>query len=479
MPIPALLHASYTLAHAPDLIRYGSKPTRELARDASLLGQLTGSLRSWSDALAYPPNQTFIGNLAPEALSAMPRPWTEHPVHGAQPISPFGRMVNQIALYGLMKLSDDFDLLVLSEDVARTARTALEGQVSVGERLDKILGVPDAQLSHIAETEHGLPLFHDGHLAGFMRGAHDQDSSLGADVLLENLACKATAVLALSDALTRGPVKATQIDYLINTGEEAVGDRYQRGAGNLAKAAGEVVGCANATGSDVKAFCAAPVHGLIVAASLVQSGVFGYVAVIGGGSLAKLGMKFLGHLKSGVPIMEDVLGAMAFVIGPSNDRDPVIRLDAVGRHAIGAGSSPQAMYQALVVNPLAQAGLKMIDIDRYAVELHNPEITQPAGSGDVPTTNYRTLAALAVMHKEIARDQIDTFVAQRGLPGFAPTQGHIPAGVPYLGHAREAMLNGRLSRVMVVAKGSLFLGRMTQLADGVSFILERPASNGR
>jgi betaine reductase len=187
-------------------------------------------------------------------------------------------------------------------------------------------------------------------------------------------------------------------------------------------------------------------------------------------------MKFLGHLKSGTPVMEDVLAAMAFVIGPANGRDPVFRLDAIGRHPIRAGSSPQAMYQALVVEPLSRAGLTMSDVDRYAVELHNPEITVPAASGDVPHTNYRTLAALAVLRKEIAKDQIDQFVAQRGLPGFAPTQGHIPAGVPYLGHARAAMLHGALSRVMVVAKGSLFLGRMTQLADGVSFILERPTT---
>ncbi len=474
MPIPALLHASYALAHTPDLIRYGSKPTRELARDSSLLGQMAASLRSWADALAYPPHQTFIGNLSPETLAALPRPWTDHPVEGAQPIGALGRMVNQIALYGLMKLSDDFDLLVLNEDIAYTARAALEGQVSVGDRLNKIIGVPAAQLGHIAETETGLPLFHDGHLAGFIRAAHDRDTSLGADILLENLACKASAALALSDALTRGSTQADQIDYVINTGEEAVGDRYQRGAGSLGKAVGEVVGCVNATGADVKAFCAAPVHGLIVAASLVQAGVFKHVAVIGGGSLAKLGMKFLGHLKSGVPMLEDMLAAMAFIIGPGDAHDPIFRLDAIGRHPIGAGSSPQALYQALVVDPLSQAGLKMTDVDRYAVELHNPEITLPAGSGDVPATNYRTLAALAVMRKEIAREQIDAFVAQRGLPGFAPTQGHIPAGVPYLGHAREAMLKGELSRIMVVAKGSLFLGRMTQLADGVSFILERP-----
>lgn len=474
MTTPALLHASYALAHAPDLIRYGSKPTRELRRDPSLLDQMAASFRPWPAALAYPPNQVFIGNLTPEALLRIPQPWYEQPVEGAQPIGPLGRIVNPIALYGLMKLCDDFNLVALSEEMAGAARAALDGIFHAGDRLDRISGVPDAELGHIAENEPGLPLFHDRRLAGFIRAAHDQDASLGADILLENLACKATAALALSDALARGPIKPGQIDYLINTGEEAVGDRYQRGAGNLAKAVGEVAGCANATGSDVKAFCAAPVHGLIVAASLVQAGVFRHVAVIGGSSLAKLGMKFLGHLRSGVPILEDMLGAMAFVVGPGNGRDPIFRLDAIGRHPIRAGSSPQAMYQALVVDPLTRAGLKLTDIDRYAVELHNPEITVPAASGDVPLTNYRTLAALAVMRKEIGKDQIDEFVARRGMRGFAPTQGHIPAGVPYLGHAREAMRKGELSRVMVVAKGSLFLGRMTQLADGVSFILERP-----
>jgi len=32
---------------------------------------------------------------------------------------------------------------------------------------------------------------------------------------------------------------------------------------------------------------------------------------------------------------------------------------------------------------------------------------------------------------------------------------------------------------MFLAKGSLFLGRMTQLADGVSFVLERNPGRGR
>ena len=114
----------------------------------------------------------------------------------------------------------------------------------------------------------------------------------------------------------------------------------------------------------------------------------------------------------------------------------------------------------------------MTDVDRYAVELHNPEITEPGNSGDVPKTNYRTLAAMAVMRGEIERDDMDDFVTEHGMPGFSPTQGHIPAGVPYLGHAHVAMRAGEMTRAMIVAKGSLFLGRMTQLVDGVSFVIE-------
>jgi hypothetical protein len=471
---PALLHAAYALSHAPDLVRYGSKPRRELPKEERLATDLQEALRGWDEALAYPPNQAFIGNLSPDDLSERSQPWWQHPVDKPVAQGRFGPMINQVALYGLMKAADDFNLIVLSAALAEEARGAVAGHLELGDRISKIDGVAMDELAQIAEHDPGLPLFHNGELAGFIRRAHSEDDTLKAEVLLENLACKATAVLALDRALRDGPVSADRIDYLFNSGEEAVGDRYQRGAGSLAKAVAEVAGCVNATGIDLKAFCASPVHGLIIAAGLVQAGVFEHVVVLGGGSLAKLGMKFQGHLASKVPIMEDVLGSMAFVVGPSNGRDPEIRLDAIGKHPVGAGSSPKAIYQALVVDPLQRCGLKMMDVDRYAVELHNPEITLPAGSGDVPLTNYRTLGAMAVLRGEIERDQIDDFAAKKGMPGFAPTQGHIPAGVPYLGHARQAMLDGRIQRVMVVAKGSLFLGRMTQLVDGVSFLLESP-----
>jgi len=472
MTDPAILYTSYVLAHAPDFVRYGSKPTREIEADPSLLDQVAGSLRSWEDVLAYPPNQVFIGNLTPDDLAATERPWYEHLVADAKSEGPFGRIVTQAALYGLMKLSDDFDLLMITEALADQARTEL---TNFEHRRDQITGVSAEELQRFIDDNNGLELFHEGERVGFIRTVHDNDASLDAHVLFENLACKATAVMAVSEVFANSPIDPEDVDYIFNTGEEAVGDRYQRGAGSLSKAIGEVVGCLNATGSDIKAFCAAPVHALVTAAALVKAELYKYVVVLGGGSQAKMGMKFRAHLRNGVPIMEDCLASMAFIVGPDNGDAMRVRLDLTGKHPIGAGSSAQAIYQALVVDPLERVGLQMTDVDKYAVEMHNPEITEPGDSGDVPRTNYRTLAAMAVLRGEIERDDMDEFVAERGMPGFSPTQGHIPAGVPYLGHAHAAMRRGELKRAMIVAKGSLFLGRMTQLVDGVSFVVEPSA----
>ena len=87
------------------------------------------------------------------------------------------------------------------------------------------------------------------------------------------------------------------------------------------------------------------------------------------------------------------------------------------------------------------------------------------------------IAALGVKRGDIERTQIADFVAQHGLTGWAPTQGHIPSGVPYMGPCRDDILNGDVKRAMIIGKGSLFLGRMTNLFDGVSFVVE--ANSGK
>ena len=40
-------------------------------------------------------------------------------------------------------------------------------------------------------------------------------------------------------------------------------DRYNRGGGSLSKATGEMCHCVNASGHDIKAFCAVPIHALV------------------------------------------------------------------------------------------------------------------------------------------------------------------------------------------------------------------------
>jgi len=212
---------------------------------------------------------------------------------------------------------------------------------------------------------------------------------------------------------------------------------------------------------------------MVQGASLIQSGVCRNVVVVAGGSLAKLGMKFDSHLKKGMPILEDMLGSFAIMLGPAKPGEPCLRLDSAAFHPVRAGASPQAMAEYLAEKPLAKLGMKLTDVDRYAVELHNPEITVPSGSGDVPRTNYLTLAALAVMRGQIQRSQMEDFVRARGMIGYAPTQGHIPSAIVYLGHALDALREGKIRNAMFIAKGSLFLGRMTQLSDGCSFLVEQ------
>ena len=86
--------------------------------------------------------------------------------------------------------------------------------------------------------------------------------------------------------------------------------------------------------------------------------------------------------------------------------------------------------------------------------------------------NYRMLAGLGVLRDELHTRDIPGFARAHGLPGFAPTQGHIASAMPWLPHALARMRAGDLHRTMLMAKGSLFLGRLTRQWDGVSVTLE-------
>lgn len=477
MSFPAVKAVSYVLAHTPDLVRYGSKPERELRKDPSLQVRLAQHMRAFESATAYPPNQVFIGGQAPESLWDTEQPWWRREDRTASRFGPYGEIMPEGEFYGLLRFADEFDLVWLESSFLEMAREQLKAHpLFASDELNRLgSGHASQAIENRIEREGAFPLLQGGELVGCIGRGHEEDPFLTPGLLLENLACKATGILAIRWLLERGrggDGEPLEIDYVLNCGEEAVGDRYQRGAGNLAKAMAELSGCPRSTGSDIKAFCCGPIHGVVIASALVQSGIFKHVLVVGGGALAKLGMKFRGHVAHQMPILEDVLAAFAILIGPGDGRNPTIRLDAIGKHDVRCSGSAQGIAEALIAAPLDKLGRKIPDIDKYSVELHNPEVTEPAGSGNVARYNYRMIASLGVLRGEWAREAIAEFEKKHGLPGFSPTQGHVPSAIPYLGHARDAMLRGELRTAMFIGKGSLFLGKMTNLSDGMSFILE-------
>jgi betaine reductase len=486
---PVVVAATQVLAHTPGLARFGSKPWRRLRGAPEMAQRFAGSLRSFDEAVAYPPHQAYIGAVHPRALP--PRPWTASAPPSGDGVAvsrfgPDGEVMPEAEFHGLLAAVDAFGLVTLSPAACDQALAAL-GRHPLAkwldlERIDAHRGDADEAAAEPGALDltrgpdsGGAPTAGP---AAVVRRAHDADEALTAAVLLENLTGKATATLALLHLLDRHGIDPASVDYVLGCGEEAIGDRYQRGGGNMAKAVAEAAGLTEASGADVKDFCAAPMPALVMAASLVAAGVFRRVAVVAGGSLAKLGMKFEGHLAHGLPVLEDVLGGAAALVEADDGCSPRLRLDAVGRHRVGAGGAAPQIMEALAVEPLTRLGLSMTDVDDYATELHNPEITEPQGSGDVAARNFRLLGALAARRGDITRDGIDSFVAGHGMPGFAPTQGHLASALCYLPHAVRRLTGGDAGRVMLLAKGSLFLGRMSQLSDGMSVLLEHDRNEG-
>lgn len=480
MNFPVIKGAAYALIQANDmLVHHGTTQTSERRKktESEHLTELPKYLRSFEQAVTYPPNQVYIGNISPDELKNYARPWYENSISGASRDGKYGEIMPEDEFLGLMKVVDVFDLVVLEGDFQAQVKDKLAVHPILKELkdLDKLEKQPGTieQVQKLVDDHVAQPLYFNAKLVGCVKKAHEFDEALSDHVMFENLVSKASAVFSLQLLLAKTDLKATDVEYIIECSEEACGDMNQRGGGNFAKAIGETCGCINATGSDTRSFCAGPSHALVEAAALAQSGIYKNIVVVAGGASTKLGMNSKDHVKKGMPALEDMLGAFAIHISENDGINPVIRTDGVGRHKIGSGSSPQAVTTAIVADPLDKMGYKIPEVDRYSAELQNPEITEPAGAGDVPLANYKMIAALGVKRGELEKGDLAKVVEAFGMPGFAPTQGHIPSGVPFIGHARDMILEGSISRAMIIGKGSLFLGRLTNLFDGVSFLIEK------
>ncbi|MGB4440527.1 MAG: glycine/sarcosine/betaine reductase complex component C subunit beta [Sedimentibacter sp.] len=468
--------ASYILVFTPDMVIHnGSTQTTEktVNPNSEYLKQIRNHLRTFDQVVKYLPNQVYIGSITPEELAQHEQPWHDKEAEGADRFGKYGEIMPQDEFIVLMQMCDVFDLVKLEKDFLSQTKEKLSNHPLFDDSLMNRIceGEEIAVIKKYVDEEHAEPLYNNDELVGCIKRAHDIDVNLSAHIMLENLVSKASNVLALLNLVAKHNINKEEIDYVIDCCEEACGDMNQRGGGNFAKACAEVAGFVNATGSDTRGFCAGPTHALIEAAALVKAGVYKNVVVSAGGCTAKLGMNGKDHIKKGLPILEDVLGGFAVLVSENDGINPEINLDLVGRHTVGTGSSPQAVITSLV-SSLDKVGMKITDVDKYSVEMQNPDITKPAGAGDVPLANYKMIGALAVKRGDIEKKDLQAFTEKHGMTGWAPTQGHIPSGVPYIGFCRQDILDGKIKNTMIVGKGSLFLGRMTNLFDGVSFIIE-------
>ena len=469
--------ASYVLAHTPQMIYHnGTTQTTErvVNPESEYLKAIDSHLRSYEEVVNYWPNQVYIGNAHPDELAQVEFPYYDKVKEGAERYGKYGEIMPEEEFLLLVQAVDVFEVVKLDKEFVAAHKDAFAADPIITEDIVAKVqeGIDAAEIARLVEEEHAEGLYHADKLVGCVKRAHDIDVNLSAHVMHENMMSKATSVLALLYAVKNAGIAKEDIEYVIDCAEEACGDMNQRGGGNFAKAAAEIAGLVNATGSDTRGFCAGPSHALVEAAALVKSGAYKCVAVTAGGCTAKLGMNGKDHVKKGMPLLEDCLGGFCVILSENDGVNPEINLDILGRHTVGTGSAPQNVIGSLVAAPLERNGLKITDIDKFSPEMQNPDITKPAGAGDVPAANYKMIGALAVKRGELDRKELANFTKEHGLTGWAPTQGHIPSGVPYVGFAREDILAGKIKNAMIIGKGSLFLGRMTNLFDGCSFVIQ-------
>lgn len=274
--MPVIKGVAYSLVHAPNILyHYGSTQTTERRKNpnSEYFPKLRNSLRSFDAAVAYAPNQAYIGNIALDELKQIPRPWHDKPVAKAARGGRFGEIMPEDEFYGLMKICDSFDLVVLETSFAADVKAKLEKHGLIGDanlaRLDGGLK-ETAEITKLVDAHTAEGLYIGDKLVGCVRQAHEIDENLSAHVMLENLVTKASSALVVLQLLRNSGVNPTDVDYILECSEEACGDMNQRGGGNFAKAIGEIAGLVNANGSDIRGFCAGPAHALLQAASLVK-----------------------------------------------------------------------------------------------------------------------------------------------------------------------------------------------------------------
>ena len=120
--------AGYVLAHTPDMVLHnGTTQTTEriVTPDSEYLKELPSHIRSFEQAVAYWPNQVYIGNKTPDELAAVAQPWCDKECDCHERYGKFGQMMPQNEFLLLMQACDVFDLVELEAEFVAANREAL------------------------------------------------------------------------------------------------------------------------------------------------------------------------------------------------------------------------------------------------------------------------------------------------------------------------------------------------------------------
>ena len=428
----AVVATSLVLDHVPDLVRYGSKPRRESTR----WPEIAPSLRSFDDAVAYPPNQV---------------------VHR----QPSARRIS-----GISRARGGSNRSTTRASRARAATSWTQDAFYRAAARGRPVRA-DPGWGRWRRTGQ-LPLFDgDRPSAGGVPATTREDASLAPDVLLENLAIKASGVHALRHLLAepasirrRSPTRSAAARRRSATGTSAAAATSRRRSPRRA-------GCTGASGDRREVvLCGARSTRSSWRRALLEAGDRASGSSWSpAGRSRKLGMKFEGALDRGLPHPRgrarrdgDLARARRRLERPDRCGPTPSAACRVGA-GLGTRRRSSTRSSAARWSPRRRGSPTSAPTPPRSTTRRSPSRRAAATS---PTATTGCSPGSAVVRGELdARRDPRVRPRATGMPGFSPTQGHIAAPCRGCPHALARMAAGDLHRTMLIAKGSLFLGRLT------------------
>lgn len=160
--------ASYILAHTPDMVMENgtTQTTEKIVNPGSeYLKELPNHIRTYEQALAYLPNQTYIGNMHPDELAKYPQPWVDTTVDGLNKREgKFGEIMPEDEFYMLMQCVDVFELVMLDKEFVAQVKDKFAANPVIDESIVARIheGVDASEIEHFVNEEHAEPLVYGG-----------------------------------------------------------------------------------------------------------------------------------------------------------------------------------------------------------------------------------------------------------------------------------------------------------------------------